>query len=683
MNPFRDTIVATPWEAADSDVPEIHAEVFEECLRGVLHVRRSGRSAALVIHGGAGSGKTHLLARLRKRLTPAQPPSTEREESLFVWVRLQTSPRTIWRHVRRKLVDDWLRPVPNGKPQYDRVLFHRLAEYRPAECDLERWFEYMLLEHPVDLDELLEGLADHIDLDRNTTVAFKHLAFGRHRRDLRAWLSGESLPEAALARMDLSVEEGTDEEREQQARQVVLMLCRLAGPRLPIVLSFDQVEALQSSPDDRESLFAFGQLASTLHDETNNLLLVSCIQSAFVTQMKDQLRGADYDRMTSLGARSLSPLTRSQAERLIAARLESAAADVRSPVRQNAGLDTPSSDERDDNERCRSNCWPLTDQELNELAQPGDLTPRRLLARCAERFERTVVSANAGGITEPRPSGSGLSKDRQPLPDGRGSNQGFLADTWDARREQALADNLPAHTEDILRHGLPLLMGLIAPAWSSARDPQLPDVELLFDGPAGRVGLSICTQSNMNSLCGRLRRLRNQFTALHGKRLARLIVVRDPRVPITSKATKTRQALEELQRAEVVVRHPSPEVLAALDALRSLLSDAKSGDLDHDGELLTPRTVEDWLRAHLPNSLRDFVDDLTSGSATPSASPSPDRLDFEELATLLAEQPLLSVDDAAQQLQSPTATITATIQQYPDHFGLLLGPPAVVFRATM
>ena len=68
--------------------------------------------------------------------------------------------------------------------------------------------------------------------------------------------------------------------------------------------------------------------------------------------------------------------------------------------------------------------------------------------------------------------------------------------------------------------------------------------------------------------------------------VARLIVVRDSRVPITPKATKTRQALDELQRAEVVVRHPSPEVLAALDALRSLLSDAKSGDLGY------PSTVE-------------------------------------------------------------------------------------------
>src|SRR5690606_18170518 len=137
----------------------------------------------------------------------------------------------------------------------------------------------------------------------------EHIAFRRHLRDLRAWLGGTSLPEAALNRLDLAQDEGTDEEREDESRRVVLMLCKLAGESLPIVLSFDQVEALEMTPGDRDAVFAFGQLISTLHDETSNVLLLSCMQSSFLTQLRDHARGADYDRMKSLGTYSLDPLS--------------------------------------------------------------------------------------------------------------------------------------------------------------------------------------------------------------------------------------------------------------------------------------------------------------------------------------------------------------------------------------
>src|SRR5882724_9286164 len=203
MNPFRETIVASPWETTRVDLPTIHGPVFDECLRGIDFVRRNGRSAALLLHGEAGSGKTHLLSRLRTRLTPHEPSATGREESLYVWVRLQTSPRMIWRTLRRTLVDDWFRPVAGVQSQFQRILFHRLAQMRPAEGDLERWYEYMLDEQPEGLAELIEQIADTLDLDRNTAVAFKHIAFGRNLRDLRGWLAGASLPQPALDRLDL------------------------------------------------------------------------------------------------------------------------------------------------------------------------------------------------------------------------------------------------------------------------------------------------------------------------------------------------------------------------------------------------------------------------------------------------------------------------------------------------
>lgn len=649
MNPFRELIVANPWETTRVDVREIHGGVFDQCLKGIAHVRESRHSAGLLIHGESGSGKTHLLSRLREWLAPQAPSATDRPECLFVWVRLQTTPRMIWRTLRRTLVDDWFRPVSGGHSQFKRILFHRLAEKRPAEGDLERWYEYMLDEHPEGLAELMDEIATDIDLDRNTAVAFTHIAFDRHQRDLRAWLAGTSLPQAALDRMDLAQDEGNDEEREDQARQVVLMLCRLAGNGLPIVLSFDQVEALQTVPRELEPLYSFGQMISSLHDgATTNVLLVSCVQSTFATELKSNAREADYFRMTSLGALSLDPLSRADAERLIAARRAANGAAGDSDVRD-------------------SRCWPLSQDEFDALFANGSVSPRRLLAACAERFEsrsRAASPAPAVQPSIPRPRGTA-----ETVP-------AFLEEKWDATLGEKLAASTPESTEEIVRHGLPLLVRLAAGDVKQVRDPQLPDVSLIFEAPRGRSGLSVCNQSNMTSLAARLKRLKAQLGL---KRLDRLVLLRDTRVPISPTAKMAQQYLAELEREQAAVVYPSVEVLAALDALRELLSDAKSGDLSCSGEAIRLESVEEWLTKHLSSQLVDLVDDVlgTTSGDSPKAS---DTSAIEALNELLAHRPMLPLAEAARSLGRRVDEVADIAQRHPHHFGLLGEPPETLFR---
>ncbi|MDB5386810.1 MAG: hypothetical protein JWM11_2456 [Planctomycetaceae bacterium] len=664
MNPFREGIVASPWEATGVDVNSIHDDVFQECLRGIERVRRGHRTASLLIHGEAGSGKTHLLKRLRARLTPQVPPDTDREDSLYVWVRLQTSPRMIWRTVRRTLVEDWFRPVPGVRSQFERILFHRLAEIRVANGDLERWYEYMLDEVPAGLKELMDQIADSLHLDRNTAVAFEHIAFRRHLRDLRAWLAGDSLPEAALARMDLSQDEGTDEERESLARQVVLMLCRLAGDTLPILISFDQVEALQLFPGDRDALYAFGQVTSTLHDGTNNVFVVSCVQSAFFNELKDHARQADYDRMTSVGALSLEPLSRLQAEQLITARMDE------------IGDSNPKPD-------AAAPTWPLNPREFSELFSAGFVTPRKLLGYCAERFE--VVTRAGYGELPLETASTSTTAHEESTPTGLSVAAAraavvteFLNDKWDNSCEEKLGQSAPEKTEDIVRHGLPLLIKLITPQAKLTRDELLQDVALIYEINGELRGVSICTQSNMTSLAAVLKRLKSQ---LGTQKLQRLVVVRDKRVPLSTTAKVAKKLMDELEQdPRTEFAWPVPEVLAALDALRALLSDAKSGDLSCHGEAVTQETLEDWLRAHLPDSLRDLADSVVGQPDAKTQSQKSDAHDLEALNTLLGERPVLNVEAAVQALGRTREELTQLVKKYPDQIGLLSGPPEVLFR---
>jgi hypothetical protein len=637
LNPFRKTIVANPWDTCPSDVAAINDQPFQQCLRGIRRVQEAGRSAGLVIHGPAGAGKTHLLARLHDHLTPRAPSATGRPEYLFVWVRLQTSPRMIWRAVRRALVGDWFRPIAGQRSQFERILFHRLAAKRPAEGDLERWYEYMLDEQPEGLRQILDEICTELDLDRNTSVAFEHLAFRRHLRDLRAWLGGDSLPEAALQRLDLSGDEGTDEEREDQARQVVQMLCRLAGPGLPVVLCFDQVEALQLNPRDTDALFAFGQLVSVIHDCADNVLVVSCMQSSFQAELASQIRGADYDRMTSLGSFSLQALRPAEARAVIAERLRSLPSDPALISRE------PTTE------------WPLTAAEFATLFEPsGETTPRRLISTCAARFDVLTQGPSAPPLDS------------------------FLEDWWNRQLADRLIANDPDQTESILRHALPPLFHLLGLEAEPAPAEELADIPLVFQQADRRLGLSICTQGNMQSLAARLRRLKEQWSR---QRLQRLVVIRDPRRPLSKTAPKTRKYLEELQEQQASVVHVEPGLLAQLDTLRTLLSDARSGDLAWQGETVPAETLDAWLRRQLSPEVRTFAQELLSFAEIPSTA----RFDtaiIEYLSLLLSEQQRLQLQHAAQSLGHSVDVVVAVIQRHPRQFALEGEPPVVLFRAS-
>lgn len=663
QNPFRETIASTAWRGSCPDVSEVHAQAFEECLRGLEHVRAARTSTGLLIHGEAGSGKTHLLGRLRERLTTSDPVSTDRLESLFVWVRLQTSPRAIWRHLRRQLVEDLLRADPSLKPnvadarpsaertaksQFERILFHRLAEVRPAEGDLDRWVDYMREHKPDGLDAALEEIAERIELDFNTTTAFKHLAFGRHKRELKAWLSGDSLPEAALERLELTAEDGSEEDREQVARQLVQMLCRLAGNNLPIALCFDQVEALQVASDDREGLFAFGQLVSTLHDESANLLIVSCMQSSFANDLKTRSRGADYDRMTSWGSQMLQPLTVAQAEKVIAARLAAVGARGLWPL---------------------SPGWPLGADLLQQLVAQGSLTPRRLLTLCTDAFDRwasgkdPAEALQAAPVIDPTTAAETLAES--------------LGDQWEQRLDAATSSNTPARTNDIVRTGLPVLLKVVAPKLKTVRDDHLQDVELIFEGENGKVGLSLCTQANFTSLASRLKKLKAQWAS---GRLKKLIILRDSRVPIPKTSKQCLSSLDELRTAGAVVNHIAPETLIALDVLQGLMADAKSGDLSVRGDVVSHQSVEDWLRSQMSSCLQTFAEQFTDLSAAPVAVQ--DVVTIETLAALLESNPVIALSELLQAAKVSEAQVRSAIDRHPNQFRLLAGPPAVVFRAS-
>ncbi|HKX31200.1 MAG TPA: ATP-binding protein [Blastocatellia bacterium] len=657
-NPFRTAIVADPWNWDVVDVSEIHKEAFALCRSALEYVRSQGQSTSVLLYGEAGSGKTHLLARLQAYLAGLLPTEPAAPPAVFVSVRLQTSPQMLWRHLRNRFGGDLLRATADGRSQLERILLPRLGATNPGIGEPRTWLERLQAEarnsrhEPEEMEEALDRLDQQAQLnDRDLITVLGHLLLGRHRRDARAWLRGESLPEVALGALGVNTEQ--DGELEERSRQVVLSLSRLTGPEIPLVFCFDQVEALQSHPQDLAGLYKFGQMIGFLRDETPNSVLISCILSTFLTTLNQAIISSDRDRLAVFGERALAPLTPDEGKRLIEARLH--ARPELEPLRP-AGQDR---------------FWPLSEPDLDQAFRLKRDTPRALLSFCAEKFEAVW---------------------RPELFVAKPSTSDFLAQEIEERLERAAAGASTDQTDQIVSHALPLLLRLIDSQWEIKAATRFLDADLVFENPRGRISISLCNHRNMTSLAARLRRLREQAKeqVLEDTAREKFILLRDARLPVGVQARRTREHREQLLNQGFQWLSAPAEMIAALDAWRGLWSDAKAGDLSNGGESIPSATVQEWLAANLDarmRPLRELLDLLLPDQAHPPEPGGQDGSDdfdlCEDISELLHNHHLVSVADAACKLDRDETIIEACARRYPERFGLLNGPPAVLFQLAL
>jgi hypothetical protein len=632
-NPFRETIVRDAWSFAQVDVPEINRRAHDACLAAFEQVASGLGSTSVLLHGSTGSGKTHLLSRLQDQLVTgaanAKPGAATR--CIFVSVKLQTSAQMLWQHLRRRLADDLLREVLEVT-QLQRLVAHYLAKHDPEQKSTSAWERQLRVlatageEHANVVDELLDRVAESAELGFDLRRILGHLVFRRHRAEARAWLRGDSLPEDSVARLGLSAP--ADVDPEDAARDVVLGVCRLSERSLPMVLCFDQVEALQAHTGDTSAFFRLGGMLATLFEADDTLLLLTCVQSSMLGDFREAIREADWVRLARAET-TLEPLWPEQAHLLVRRRLE--AVPSLAPLRRQHP-DHP--------------LWPLLAGDVDAVVDHA-ATARRVLSHAERLFEALRTEQ----VRPPR------------------EERTFLAEELERRRAHALRSLDPSATEATLRHGLALGLDLAVRGWrvdTRARQPEV--LELRSDG--GAVSAWILNQDNMTSLAAKLRRMASAPST------TRRVLLRDPRRPIKSTAKQARKYLATLVEQGVTVIEPDVEVMAALEAMRTLLSDARAGDLSNDGAPVQADAVRAWLEGQLGDLELSELFARVVGAVGPTAA---DMLDHE-LAAVLLERPVIALDALATAVGRAQVEVEARVRQHPARFGLLSGPPLVVFE---
>ncbi len=598
-NPFGSAATGSPWSVELSgelaDVPSINQKPFRTILNALRQMRAGAKGTSIVLIGEPGSGKTHLLSRLRNHLRQDQQEG--RGATVYVYVRCTASAGTLWQHLRHALASDLLKETDGSQLQ---TIFGN---------------------HPSGLNEV-----HHAGLRR----VLECLRDGRHFHAAAAWLRGELLGDADLAALGLAVDrEDEDRTRERDARLVVDALLSFLAPT-PVVLCFDQVEALETYRGEEAGYHAMGQLISALSDGHDHLLLISCIVSAFEDRFDRLPNGADRDRWLRYQD-VLKPIGWDQAVELVKARLD-AAPGLRASRLAHAA----------------DPLWPLDASALRPLFGETDLClPRTLIRACDHQFRDLM------GDDEPR----------QPK-----NREKFLQEEFDSNLSEARKTVAGQGIGKTLSDSLPWLLQNSAFIPLGQDEARSRYANHGWRGPNGDMALAFCDGGG-NALTHQLRRIERDWPP---KSLT-LRILRDVSIQPGLAGARTLASLKQKGAREI---HPLPEALAALQAIRTLVATARSGELFNGDEQVTEQAVTDWALANLPRQVEELRDSLT-GSRPEKEDPI-----LSRLSGLIKERKIIAAGSAAAELNLAPEEVSKCARHYPMRFGLLDGPPLVIFEAT-
>lgn len=580
------------------DVESIHGAAFAVLWQHYRQIEYSEKPMSVIVTGEPGSGKTHLLARLRRKIEEQEPS----RRAWYVYMPCTASARTIWRHLQWHLAESLLERMEGGEAR-----FIRLLQDSPQRI----------------------ARAKHLAMERVLT----NLAAGRHLAAAKAWLRGEQLTEEDLAPLGVAAEkEGEEHSRDMESALAVKALLRVLWPDA-VVICFDQVEALETYPGEQAGYHALGQTVAALVDgDHQELLLISCILTTFEPNIERIPNGADRDRWLQDKAQ-LAPIPWEQGKELVEARL-----------RQAEGLRALRARHKE------APLWPLEEGRLQRLFEAtGRCLPRKLIQECRAQFAALM------GDVEVAP----------PL-----SKPAFLQQELEAALAAARQTVKRVGGEQVLEDGLPWLLQRMG--WMMlGKDSGLPQaVNTNCRTAAGDVALVYCFKPGV-ALTNRLKKLDGAWS---GK--PKLVIVSDGGMqPKPGSVGATVLAGLKAKGARQV--HPLPEALAALQAIRELTARAKAGDLSLEGEPVGEEEASEWLAGNLPPALERLREELEGKQEAAAGDANRYRL-----AELLRARKLLEAREAARELQMSEEEVAACARRHPMQFGLLEGPPVVLFEAV-
>ena len=583
-NPFLEFELDHTLALPPGDVPELYADLDRGHRQAIADARRIGRGVGIITAGDPGSGKSHLIGRLR------QAVEADTKAALAL-LKLRTgSLGHLWRPVRKSLAEELLRPyqtkggMQNGLA---RILHNRFPQWAAAQGGCSGILDFLLGRRKnSDLKPHLEAFANEVPIHYDLLKVLPQLSNPDLNLLANQWLLGHQLSEDDLRRLGLPCVLLSDRERETAAEEIVLSLLRLAGDTTTMVLCFDQVEAIQSSNWDKAVLREFAALAVALVTLPGPRVVLSSLRFNIQTALKDAAEPTDLEKMGGKRTQYTKVIDWEQMLRIVNARV-----DAEPTCRRERQIHPPEKH------------WPLGRKFLEEFHRTNRrvLTPRFVIQGCRQEFIRLQ-------------SGGGPGDD---------DLNSILRDKWEQGAARFAKRPASIKFDDVFAKALPWLVHLVDSPFtrSDGQHPGIDDVNLVFfSKKKGQksVGISLCNDPP-TTLWRRLDRLKGQWAANRGKTLGSLHLLRYADERTTDTALVRFEALQ----ADGVRVHLIPtQQLVELSAYQTMLAEVNLGDLTlPSGKPVELPEYDDWVREHFPQtqSVKELLIDLFGPLPEPAA----------------------------------------------------------------
>jgi hypothetical protein len=557
LNPFVDNSVGENiiWASTQNDfcdVESINQAAFASLLADIKTVRDDYNTRARFLLGPAGSGKSHLFARLRRRLPNGQ----------FTFV---SNPPTTTSHIKRfilrKVVEGMTKPVmgPDGPMPYSQL-------QRIVYCHLQKllnpkglppvkihgfWATINRTNYPRIRDPFVKALegVPPLGIPAHVGAILFQILDDEKRRLATSWLSGIHLSEADLQSLGSPAPLGDEE-----ISEVMKQLGHLSVGTGPVVLILDQLDSLVR-PDQIHELES---LMIDLNDNSRNwYIIVSLVEEKFDlwvstvgTPFKQRFGKVTNDSF-SLTTTELTDLSIEQRQQLIAARL--ATPNLQSQ-RTKDGI---------------SDCWyPLSESAIGGLASSDISNPRMLIQKASQAYVVVVTGS---------------------VPASKATLADFVEQLFSDQRAELREQDLEVDTAYLADR----VDELIRLLWSTkaGASPDVTDGTLHRDLPyfEGIDRVYNCGETPIRVILYDVQQ-RNKFPSVLNRIVnasPNTILIRDGRISISGKATN--EKLKQFQRDKKFC-HLSLDQVRSLHALGKLLAKMREGEFDNEDT--EPRPTE-------------------------------------------------------------------------------------------
>lgn len=324
-NPFESSASPMPWENMNPDLQQLNRSASEEIEQLIRHKRREpSMPLAGLILGESGSGKTHMLTRILRRLRTNSRPA------IFVTVRAFLDPESVRQDLLSEIFISLLQIHSSNKSQFDMLVNEVVSSYRERRIN-DGFASIDKIDPRIYLSRDMPGL------DKNVLKCILLYA-GTKDENMRAliidWLR-EGLDEEDSLKLGLpprDIYSMSDAKKESAAEKFLISLgLLLAYAHVPMIVCFDQLDLMRDYP---ELISAFGNIIHLLSDNLVGILPLCFMKTQIWNdKIKPNLNSSVYQRLEHHKI-TMSECSISQAQQLIKDRIAFAFCDKDSETQE-------------------------------------------------------------------------------------------------------------------------------------------------------------------------------------------------------------------------------------------------------------------------------------------------------------------------------------------------------------